>query len=140
MSLIKYHRPLFPANFNGLLSNMFDDSFSMNNEHFQPNVSISENEKSFSVNAELPGVKKENIYVDLSEDTLTISGERKQEKETKEENYHLVESRFGKFTRSFHLPKHVDQKAIEATFEDGVLYLNIPKKKQEELSTAIKIK
>ena len=141
MSLVRYQKPFLPAGFSGLLNNFFEDSLPMNNgEAFHPKVSISEDEKAFSVNAELPGVKKDDIHVDLSENTLTISGERKHKSEKKEENFHLVESTFGKFTRSFHLPKNVDQANIDAKYEDGILYLTIPKKKQEELSTKIKIK
>jgi HSP20 family protein len=90
-------------------------------------VDISENDNSFILHAELPGLKKEEIKVTLQDNVLTVKG--KQRTETKEENknYHLCERRYGKFLRSFRLPSPVDNKKIEASFKDGLLTLTLPK-------------
>lgn len=140
MNLIRYNRPLFPRKFSDVFDTFFDENNEATVNNFQPKVSISENDKSFSVNAELPGVKKEDIHVDLEENSLTISGEKKFKKEEKKDNYHLVESSFGNFSRTFYLPENVNKEKIEAKFEDGILELSIPKMEVKKLSNKIIIK
>lgn len=96
---------------------------------FQPAVDVSETEKEFKIVAECPGMKAENIEVSLEGATLTLTGEKKEESETKDEKegtYHS-ERRFGRFARSFTLPAKVDAKKIAATFKDGVLEVLLPK-------------
>lgn len=92
-----------------------------------PSVDIRENEHAFVVAAELPGLKKDDIDVAIEDNLLTISGERKLEKETENDNYHRVERRYGSFRRSFSLPRIVDAGKVEAKFADGVLHLTLPK-------------
>ena len=138
MNLIRYNRPLFPRRFSDVFDTFFEDNSNL--EHFEPKVSIAENNKNFSVIAELPGVKKEDINVNLEENSLTISGEKKLREEKKEDNYHLIESTFGSFSRTFYLPNNVEKDKIEATFENGVLELIIPKMEIKQAANKIEIK
>lgn len=92
-----------------------------------PLVDISEDEKEFLVKAELPGMKKEEIKVTVDNGVLTVSGERKSEKEEKTKKYHRVERSYGKFERSFTLPDKVESGKVNAEFKDGVLLVHLPK-------------
>jgi len=92
-----------------------------------PAIEVFEKEDKFVVKAELPGMKEEDIDVSVVGDTLTIKGERKAESEVKEEDYYCCERSYGSFSRSLAVPTNVDAKKIEATFEDGVLEVNLPK-------------
>ena len=106
-------------------------------------VDISEDEGAFHLEAEMPGLKKEDITLGVEEDVLTIKGERKQEKQENEEqgkNYHRVERVYGSFSRSFNLGELIDQKNIEASFENGVLHVNLPKAQQVKTTKEIAIK
>lgn len=95
-----------------------------------PAVDIYENNDSVIVKAELPGVTKDQISVEVKDGILSLRGERKFEKEVKEENYHRVERSYGSFQRSFSLPVSVDQDKVTAKFQDGVLEVKLPKKEQ----------
>jgi len=99
---------------------------------FAPIVNTREGDDAYYVEVELPGVKKEDISIDVNEDVLTISGERKIKEEQKEENFYKVESVYGKFERSFNLPEDVDTDKIEAKSENGVLEIKIPKVQKVE--------
>lgn len=93
-----------------------------------PTANISETDKEYLIKAELPEVKKEDVKITLENGVITISGERKQEKEAKDENEIRVESFYGTFTRSFSLPENIDAGAVRAESKDGVLKIRIPKK------------
>ncbi len=99
---------------------------------FTPTVNTREDDKAYYIEADLPGVKKEDIQLDIKDNILTISGERKLKKEVKKEDYYKVESVYGKFERSFTLPDDVDVDKIEAKSEDGVLEITLPKKVEEK--------
>lgn len=108
---------------------------------FSPSVNTREGEYAYHVEVDLPGVKKEDITVDLKDNVLTIAGERKTKKEVKEKDYYKKESSYGKFQRSFTLPDNTDAENIEANSQDGVLEVVIPKmKKSKKESKQIKIK
>ena len=92
-----------------------------------PRVDIAETDQSFTIKAEIPEVKREDVKVTVDGGVLTIRGERKQEKEEKGRKFHRIERYFGSFARSFTLPDNVDESKIEATFNDGMLNLKIPK-------------
>lgn len=92
-----------------------------------PVADISETPAEYLIKAELPAVKKEDVKVTLENGIITISGERKQEKESKDENEIRVESFHGTFTRSFSLPDDIDARTIRAEAKDGVLKVHIPK-------------
>jgi HSP20 family protein len=95
---------------------------------WSPSADISETEKEFLIRAELPAVKKEDVKVTVDQGTITIEGERKQEKEDKNEKYHRIESFYGSFARSFSLPENAEVDAIKCESKDGVLVVHIPKK------------
>lgn len=94
---------------------------------FTPSVNTREGEFAYHVDVDLPGVKKEDIRVDLKENVLTISGERYTKEEVKQEDYYRIETRFGKFSRSFTLPDDADIENIDASSDNGVLEVVIPK-------------
>jgi len=92
-----------------------------------PAIEVFEKEDKFVVKAELPGMKEENMDISVVDDTLTIKGEKKTESEVKEEDYYCCERSYGSFSRSIALPSNVDAKKIEASYEDGVLEVSLPK-------------
>ena len=92
-----------------------------------PRADISETDKNFCIKAEVPGIKSEDVKIDIDNHVLSIRGENKQEKEEEGERFHRVERYYGSFARSFSLPENVDEEKIEATFKDGLLTLTIPK-------------
>jgi len=94
---------------------------------FVPAVNTREADDAYYIEVDLPGVKKEDISIDVKDNVLTISGERKVEEERKEDEFYRVESFYGKFERSFTLPEDVDADKIEAEAKDGVLTVKIPK-------------
>ena len=92
-----------------------------------PAVDIYETDEKMVIKVELPGLKKEDIDIEVRDSTLTLKGERKFEKEIKRESYHRVERAYGSFQRSFTLPSTVKQEAIEASFKEGILEISLPK-------------
>lgn len=94
---------------------------------WSPLVDITEDEKEYLIKAELPEVKKEEVKITVQDDVLTISGERKYEKEEKGKKYHRVERAYGSFVRSFTLPEDADGTKVAAEFKDGVLKVHLPK-------------
>ena len=107
---------------------------------FVPTVNTREGEFAYHIDVDLPGVKKEDIKVDLNKGVLTISGERKTKEEVKQEDYYKIETYFGKFSRSFTLPDNVDIENIEAKSDNGVLEIVIPKLKDDVSKKSIEIK
>ncbi|MDD2383894.1 MAG: Hsp20/alpha crystallin family protein [Sulfurospirillaceae bacterium] len=99
---------------------------------FKPTVSTREGEFAYHIEVDLPGVKKEDISIDLNENQLVISGERNYKEERKEADYYKVESSYGKFQRTFALPDNVDKENLEATSADGVLEVVLPKIKVDK--------
>ncbi len=107
---------------------------------FTPSVNTREDEKAYYIEVDLPGVKKEDIKVDVKENALTISGERKFKEEVKEDDYYKIETSIGKFSRTFTLPEDADVENIDAKSENGVLDIVIPKVKKEESVKTIEVK
>ncbi|MDW3208631.1 MAG: Hsp20/alpha crystallin family protein [Reichenbachiella sp.] len=145
MSLIKYNpRTLRTFTTNNLFDDLFNDRFFNNDvtvgKSFTPQVDISETEKAFELSFAIPGIKKNEINIDLNEGQLIVSGERKFEEKKEEKNFHSVETRYGSFSRSFHLPDNIDANKVEAKYEDGLLNITIPKdeKKIQKKTIAIK--
>ena len=95
-----------------------------------PAVDIYETENEVVLTAEIPGIEEKDVEIKVEDNTLTLRGERKFEKETKEENYHRIERAYGSFFRSFSLPNYVDQDKIEAQHENGVLKIRMPKRSE----------
>jgi len=106
-----------------------------------PAVDIKETRDNIIVSAELPGMKKEDIKVTIHGDQLSVSGERKLEKEEKDETYHRIERAYGKFQRVITLPVEVAENKIKASYEHGVLKINLPKSeksKPKEIEVSVK--
>ncbi|MBU1137464.1 MAG: Hsp20/alpha crystallin family protein [Proteobacteria bacterium] len=91
-----------------------------------PTVDVFEEGKEVVVRAELPGIKKSDITIDISENRMTISGEKKQEKKIDKKDYHRVECSYGSFRRTFRLPENVNSDEANASFKDGVLEIRMP--------------
>jgi HSP20 family protein len=101
---------------------------SLTSSSFAPAVDVYEDEHNVTLKIEVPGVDEKDISVNLENNTLTVHGERKIEKEEKEENYRRVERQYGSFTRTFTLPTTVDSEKVSATYDKGVLKVTLPKK------------
>ena len=94
---------------------------------WRPHVDLSESEDLYEVEAELPGMKKEDIKIEIHDNVLTLTGEKKQEEKSDKKSYHRIESSYGKFERSFRLPKEVKAEDIKAKYKNGILTIDIPK-------------
>jgi HSP20 family protein len=104
-----------------------------------PSVDVSETKNDLVVRAELPGLESKDIDISMNNGYLTIKGEKKNEREEKDENYHLIERSYGSFSRSVRLPKEVLSDKITASFKNGILKITLPKS-EEAKKKEIKIK
>jgi len=100
----------------------------LSNTAFAPPVDVYEDEHNVTLKIEVPGIDEKDIDVRIENNTLTVHGERKFEKEEKEENYRRVERQYGSFTRTFSLPTTVDQESVQADYDKGVLKVKLNKK------------
>jgi len=98
----------------------------------RPVVDVYDQDEKIVIKAELPGIDKKDIHVDVKDGVMTLKGERSYENEVKEEKYHCKERAFGKFHRSFTLPEGLDPGKIEADYKDGVLKIEIPKPEEKK--------
>jgi len=103
------------------------DKESLTITEWAPSVDITEDDKEYLVKADLPEVKREDVKVAVENGILSITGERKFEKEQKDKKYHRVERAYGSFMRSFTLPDAIDSVKVNAEFKDGVLKVHLPK-------------
>jgi HSP20 family protein len=131
MSLIRYEAGPITTLFDeldSLISGGFDWTGRELTGTLYPHVDITESEAEYMIKADLPGLTKEDIKVSVEDGVLSISGEKKREVEKKEKNrYYHFERSYGRFTRSFTLPGHVDGKNIEAKYANGVLEVHLKK-------------
>jgi HSP20 family protein len=102
---------------------------------WMPPVDIAEDEKEYTIKVELPGVSKEDVKVTVEGGVLSITGERKAEKEEKDKKYHRIERSYGSFFRSFTLPEGTSTEKIGAGFKDGILKLHLPKDEKAKSKT-----
>lgn len=109
--------------FPGFMIGSWDDSPPV----FLPTIDIAETDKQYAINVELPGVNEKDVRIELTGDTLKISGEKKNEKEEKGKNFHRVERQYGSFQRLLTLPGDADPEAIEAKCKNGVLTITVPR-------------
>lgn len=116
--------------FSELLDEMMESAFPGGRSSFIPELNIYETGKKFEITLALPGMSKEDINISLEGNTLNISGERELKKE-EDKKYHRVESRFGKFKRTIPLPDTIDEENIDASYENGVLTITVPKHKEK---------
>ena len=100
-----------------------------------PPVDIFENGDNLVLKAELPGINPDEVEIRVEDNTLYLKGNRKFEKEVKEQNYHRIERSYGTFTRTFSLPNSIDADKVAASYKDGVLTLNMPKKEEAKPKT-----
>ena len=117
------------------MNRIFRESFSperpdeaLTTSNFAPPVDVYEDEHHISLKIEVPGIDERDINVSIENNTLTVRGERRFEKDEKEENFHRVERMYGSFTRSFTLPNTVDPEQVSAHYEKGVLKIGLAKK------------
>src|SRR6201997_275394 len=118
-----------------LMNRLFRESYSpevpqeaLTTTSFAPLVDIYEDEHNITLKIEVPGIDEKDIDVRIENNTLTVHGERKMEKEEKEENFRRVERQYGSFTRSFTLPTTVDAEKVSANYDKGMLKIALPKK------------
>lgn len=141
MTLIKYNPSNKLATYGNFIDRFFnDESFSNKAAIFSPKVDVAESDKSFEIQFHLSGVKKEDIKIDIKDDRLTVSGERKFVNEDNQKNFHSVESHYGSFSRSFYLPDTINSEKVEASYKDGILHIEIPKDEKKVTSKTISIK
>jgi HSP20 family protein len=134
MRLVKWEPFRSPESIHEGINRLFDDSLLRkyyDGDVFQgswaPAIDMYETEESVVIKAELPGVSKKDIDIEVKENVLTLKGERTKDEEIKEENYHRVERYHGTFQRRFTLPAHVDSEKVKAKFTDGLLEITLPK-------------
>lgn len=142
MAILKYSQPdtdIFGKRFSDIMDEFFNDAVATRQGSFSPKINISESEKQYMIDVEVPGMDKKDIDVSLENRQLTISGERKFENEEKDTRYHRVETHFGSFTRSFRLPDSVDENSINAQYNNGILSITIDKS-EEQMKRQISIK
>ncbi len=142
MTLIRYNPLNEVSLFRNNFGRFFNDSFCTNQlasqktdqeKEWQPVVDIIKKDKKVIVTAELPGINKEDISIDVNEDVLTLKGERKYENEVKDADYYRKERFSGSFSRSFALPAGVSTEEINAEYKDGILTIEIPEAEKEEV-------
>ncbi|OGH98447.1 MAG: hypothetical protein A2104_09955 [Candidatus Melainabacteria bacterium GWF2_32_7] len=145
MKLIRVKRPGYLQDIQEEMNRMIEDTF----ERFgltenapekgeitwQPAVELNEQNGNYQVKAELPGISKDDIDVEVGEDTVTIKAETKKEEEEKKENTYRSELRYGKFIRTLELPSNIDNTKVSAEFKDGILTVTLPKTEEEKQKT-----
>ena len=134
MTLIRLEPMRDLDNISNRFHRIFDEfpGFHADQDSFSPRIDISENEKSILIDAEIPGVPKENLKITLQDNILTIEGEKKKVTEEKEKNFYRAERSFGKFRRSFTLPVEVDSEHVDAKFNNGILEIALNKHEPKE--------
>lgn len=148
MSIVKYNSRLnefVPTSFSNLIDRFFTESVARSGGStysFVPRVDVIEEEKAFEIHIAVPGMNKEDFKIDLNDNYLTVSGERKLSKEKNEKNdslYRSFETQYGSFSRSFSLPENVDGEKITAQYTSGILVVNVPKDEKKTLKQSIKV-
>jgi len=140
MNLVKWNPWREMPTLNNRFNRLFDDPFlrvgRMEDDTvmglWNPAVDLYEKDNHYMIKAELPGVDKKHIKIDLKDRLLTLSGERTYDNEVNEENYYRRERSYGKFQRAFTLPVEVDSDKIKAEFKDGVLQIEVPKPEEKK--------
>ncbi|MBW2606820.1 MAG: Hsp20/alpha crystallin family protein [Deltaproteobacteria bacterium] len=140
MTIVKWDPFRNVAALQDRINRIFDESFSrtadleddISMSAWKPSVDIYETDEAIILKAELPGIKKEDVSVEVKDNILTLKGERAEEKEIKEKNYYRKERAFGTFNRAFNLQHRIQPDKIKARFKDGVLEIEIPKPEEEK--------
>jgi len=142
MKLVRYNQfePAYPSTFGSLLDKFFNESLSQTTKQFIPAVDISEDEKQYEIHVSVPGMKKSDFNLDLTEGRLTISGERKLEEKKEGKKFHSIETHYGSFSRSFYVPETVNLENISAAYEEGLLKVILPKTEKKTNNLKIQVK
>ncbi len=142
MGLIKYNAHDYaPTGFRSFVDNFFNDEFKGGvASSFAPKVDVAETEKEFELQLHIPGVTKDEISIDLRENQIVISGERKVGEEKKDKNFHSIESHYGYFRRSFNLPDVVNRDKIDASYKDGILFVILPKDEKKNAKKQVAVR
>ena len=130
MALLMKPEP-FAGEFNRLFNTLFDASEAQG-QRWNPAMDLVEAEDHFILKADLPGLSEEDIAIEIQDNTLTLSGERRSEHEDHARGWYRVERQFGRFSRSLTLPEGINPEAIEAAFDKGVLEVRIPKPEERK--------
>lgn len=142
MALTRYNsmQESMPSTFSAMLDRFFNDTVNSRTfSGFTPHVDACETERGYEIEVALPGVKKEDITIDFQEGKLTITGERKLEKKEEGRRFHMMETQYGAFSRSFFLPDNVNPDKITAEFRDGILLVDVPKDEKKTKKRQISI-
>jgi HSP20 family protein len=141
MSIIRYNANEFaPISFSHLVDKFFNESNTRSGgSTFVPRVDVVENETAFELLVAAPGMKKEDFNIEVKDNVLTISGERKLVNEKNGKNYRSVETQYGSFSRTFSLPENIDATKINAAYNNGILELTLPKDEKKEIKQSIKV-
>lgn len=141
MSIIRYNANDFtPTSFSRLIDQFFSDAIARSGgSTFVPKVDVAETDHSVELQIAVPGLSKEDFKIEFADGYLTVSGERKFSNEKKEKNFHTIETQYGSFVRSFNLPENVDAEKINATYNNGILQLVIPKDEKKPSKQTIKV-
>jgi len=137
MTLIKYEPFKELENFDDKIQSLLNSFPEFNSEYeesFNPKIDISEDEKNIYVDSELPGIKKNDIKISLNDNILTISGEKKSERNENNISFFRTERTYGSFSRSFTIPGEINPDTIDAKFEDGILKMVIEKLKEKKVT------
>lgn len=149
MAIVKYDPWKDVISLRDEIDRLFEDFFPIRSSErrdlfsdvLSPAIDIYETKDDVVIKAEIPGINKEDIKINIVDNSLIIEGEKKQEKEVKDENYYRVERRYGTFRRVIDIPVPVKTEEVEATYKDGVLEVKLPKKeeaKPKEIEVKVK--
>jgi HSP20 family protein len=131
---------LLPNTVDSFFDKYYADTNSGTRSAFVPKTDIAETDNEFEIQLAVPGMRKEDFKVDLNNGLLTISGERKFDKEETGKNFYSIQTEYGNFSKSFQLPEDVVAKKIEAAYESGILNVIVPKDKSKKLTSEILVK
>ncbi|MBX7126661.1 MAG: Hsp20/alpha crystallin family protein [Cyclobacteriaceae bacterium] len=141
MNIIRYSPSDYvPTTFSSLIDRFFNDRMTRTGgSAFVPRVDVVENQDTYELHLAAPGMNKEDFQIELKENYLTVSGERKFSNEKREKNYHAIETEYGAFSRSFYVPENIDASRIQAKYVNGILELTLPKDEKKALKSTIKV-
>jgi HSP20 family protein len=145
MRIVRYNpveNDFMPTSFSQLVDRFFSESTGRSGGSvysFVPKADVVENEGSFEIHLAVPGMSKEDFKIDLKENHLSVSGERKFAEQKDEKHFRSIETQYGAFNREFVLPDNVDAEKVEAKYSDGILQLVVPKNEKKRLKTSIKV-
>ena len=131
MALLMKPEP-FAAEFNRLFNTLLDSPQAGYGQRWNPAMDLVESEGHFVLKADLPGLTQDDVSIEISDNTLTLSGERKAEHESREKGWYRLERSSGRFSRSLSLPEGVDADGVTAEFDNGVLEVRIPKPEERK--------